>query len=89
MENRDKIVSSDEAVALIRDGDSVSCSGFVGIGTPEELIVALERRFMRTQEPRDLTLIFAAAPGDGRSGAGSCQDSALLRPGLKAGPTLA
>jgi len=27
---KDKIVSADEAVALIRDGDAVSCSGFVG-----------------------------------------------------------
>ncbi|MDM0059224.1 acyl CoA:acetate/3-ketoacid CoA transferase [Variovorax fucosicus] len=65
--NRDKIVTADEAIALIRDGDSVSCSGFVGIGTPEELIVALERRFVTTQSPRDLTLVFAAAPGDGKA----------------------
>ncbi|MDM0071716.1 CoA-transferase [Variovorax sp. J31P207] len=65
--NRNKIVSADEAIALIRDGDSVSCSGFVGIGTPEELIVALERRFLTTQGPRGLTLVFAAAPGDGKT----------------------
>ncbi|MDR6860133.1 propionate CoA-transferase [Variovorax guangxiensis] len=63
---KDKIVTADEAIALIRDGDSVSCSGFVGIGTPEELIAALERRYFETQEPRDLTLVFAAAPGDGK-----------------------
>jgi propionate CoA-transferase len=63
---KDKIVTADEAVALINDGDAVSCSGFVGIGTPEELIAALERRFLETQGPRDLTLVFAAAPGDGK-----------------------
>jgi len=63
---KDKIVTADEAIALIRDGDSVSCSGFVGIGTPEELIAALERRYLETQGPRDLTLVFAAAPGDGK-----------------------
>jgi propionate CoA-transferase len=63
---KDKVVTADQAVALIRDGDSVSCSGFVGIGTPEELIAALERRFLETQRPRDLTLVFAAAPGDGK-----------------------
>lgn len=67
MNSRDKIVSASEAIALIRDGDSVSCSGFVGIGTPEALIAALEQRFITTQEPRDLTLVFAAAPGDGHS----------------------
>jgi len=63
---KDKIVTADEAIALIRDGDAVSCSGFVGIGTPEELIMALERRFLETQGPKQLTLIFAAAPGDGK-----------------------
>ena len=76
--NKDKIVSADEAVALIRDGDSVSCSGFVGIGTPEELIAALERRFVETQNPRDLTLVFAAAPGDGKE----LGLNRLARPGL-------
>ena len=63
---RNKIVTADEAIALIRDGDSVSCSGFVGIGTPEELLAALERRFVATQAPRNLTLVFAAGPGDGK-----------------------
>ena len=63
---KDKIKTADEAIALIRDGDAVSCSGFVGTGTPEELIAALERRFFTTDGPRDLTLVFAAAPGDGK-----------------------
>jgi len=63
---KDKIVSADEAIALIRDGDSVCCSGFVGIGTPDELIAALERRYLQTQGPRELALVFAAAPGDGK-----------------------
>jgi propionate CoA-transferase len=63
---KDKIVTADEAIGLIRDGDAVCCSGFVGIGTPDELITALERRFTGTGFPRDLTLVFAAAPGDGK-----------------------
>lgn len=61
-----KIVSAAEAVAIIHDGDTVSVAGFVGIGTPDELLIALETRFRETGEPRDLTLVFAAAPGDGR-----------------------
>src|SRR3954447_26505363 len=61
-----KIVSADEAVAVIRDGDTVCSSGFVGIGTPDELILALERRYLQAGQPAGLTLVFAAAPGDGK-----------------------
>jgi propionate CoA-transferase len=63
---KDKIVTAEAAIALIRDGDAVSCSGFIGIGTPEALIEALERRHAESAGPRDLTLVFAAAPGDGK-----------------------
>ena len=63
---KNKIVSADEAIAIIHDGDTVCVSGFVGIGTPDELILALERRFLKEGHPRDLTLVFAAAPGDGK-----------------------
>ena len=63
---KNKIVSPAEAAAIIRPGDTVSVAGFVGIGTPDELLIAIERRFRETGEPRDLTLVFAAAPGDGR-----------------------
>jgi len=63
---KNKIVSTAEAVAIIRDGDTVAFSGFVGSGTPEELIAGLQQRFLETGTPRGLTLLFAAAPGDGK-----------------------
>jgi propionate CoA-transferase len=63
---KNKIVSAAEALAVLRSGDTVSVAGFVGIGTPDELLVALEARFRETREPAGLTLVFAAAPGDGR-----------------------
>ncbi len=63
---RNKVVSADESVALIADGDTIATSGFVGVGTPDELLVALEKRFLETGEPRDLSLIFAAGQGDGK-----------------------
>jgi propionate CoA-transferase len=63
---KNKIVSAAEAIAIIRDGDTVACSGFIGSGTPDELVCALEKRFLDTGSPRDLTLVFAAAPGDGK-----------------------
>jgi propionate CoA-transferase len=63
---RDKVVSADEAVAIIRSGDMVATSGFVGVGTPDAIFAALEKRFLASAEPRDLGLMFAAAPGDGK-----------------------
>ena len=66
MKLQNKIVSADEAVAVIRDADTIVIQGFVGIGVPDELILALERRFLTTGHPRGLSLLFAAAPGDGK-----------------------
>jgi propionate CoA-transferase len=62
---RHKIITADEAAALVRAGDTLATSGFVGIGTPDELLAALSRRFVAEREPRGLTLVFAAGQGDG------------------------
>src|SRR5258708_3455279 len=63
---RNKVTSAAEAVAIVQSGDAICTSGFVGIGVPDALLVALERRFVDTGEPRDLTLPFAAGQGDGK-----------------------
>ena len=63
---RGKVVSAAEALALVRDGDTVATSGFVGIGFAENLAVALEARFVATGTPRGLTLVYAAGQGDGK-----------------------
>ena len=63
---RNKVVSRREAVAIIRDGDTLCNSGFVGIGVPDELLLGLEERYVKTGSPRDITLIFAAGQGDGK-----------------------
>ena len=57
-----KVVSARAAIEKIRSRDTVCTTGFVGTGTPEELIRALERRFVKTGAPFDLSLVFAAAP---------------------------
>jgi propionate CoA-transferase len=69
-----KIVSACEAVRLIRDGDTVATGGFVGIGVPEAVAVAMEELYLSREEPhpqgmakpRNLTLVYAAGQGDGK-----------------------
>ncbi len=63
--DRNKVVTAAQAVQLVRDGDTVATSGFVGIGFAEEIAIALERRFLDHDGPRDLTLVYAAGQGDG------------------------
>jgi propionate CoA-transferase len=61
-----KIIPVEDAVALIRDNDVVASSGYGGNGTPEALLAALERRFLETGTPRNLTLIWAGGQGDAK-----------------------
>ena len=65
---RKKVVSAAEAIAILRDGDTLCCSGFGSNGVPVELILALEQRFLETGSPKNLTLLFGGGPGDGASG---------------------
>lgn len=60
-------MSAEEAVNLIESGDTVAISGFVGMGHPEELSRAVEKKFLETGQPRDLTLTFLASQNDGKS----------------------
>lgn len=63
---RNKVTTAAKAVSLIRDGDTICTSGFVGVGAPDDLLLALERRFLDTASPRDLSLVYAAGQGDGK-----------------------
>lgn len=68
--SRVRVMAADEAVKLIEDGMTVTPSGFVASGMPEALTRALERRFLETGSPKNLTLFYAAAQGN-RDGSGA------------------
>ena len=61
-----KIMSVQDALGLIRDGDTVAVGGFVGNAHPEELTSELEKLFLSTGSPRNLTIVGAAGQGDGK-----------------------
>ncbi|HRD49065.1 MAG TPA: acyl CoA:acetate/3-ketoacid CoA transferase, partial [Candidatus Contendobacter sp.] len=73
---RGKVVSAREAVSLIRDGDTVATSGFVGTGFAEGIAIAIEELFLEPDagsdphpldKPCNLTLVYAAGQGDGKN----------------------
>ena len=74
-------VSADEAVKLIRSGDTVVIGGSGGgHAVPEALMAALERRFLAEGLPRDITAVHPVGLGDGAGkGAGHFAHEGLLK----------
>jgi len=62
-----KIVTGEQAAAIIRDGDVVTTGGFVATGVPEEILICIEERFKKEGHPLNLTLVYAAGQGDGKT----------------------
>ncbi|MBX9684178.1 MAG: acyl CoA:acetate/3-ketoacid CoA transferase [Hyphomicrobium sp.] len=77
---QNKVITADEAIALISDNDVLTTTGFVQSCIPEALHAALEKRFVETNAPRDLTLIMTAGAGDSKGlGTGRLHHEGLLR----------
>ena len=57
-----QLCSAEAAIAGIQPESTVACSGFIGAGHPEQLTLELERRFLHTGMPANLTLVYAAGP---------------------------
>ena len=64
------IITAEEAALKVQDGDTIATGGFVSCACPETLSKALEKRFLETGHPQNLTLFFAAGQGhrDGTGG---------------------
>ena len=60
-----KFMSAAEAAELIKDGDTIAISGNgAGMISAEEILAAIEKRFLETAHPRDLTLVHSLGLGD-------------------------
>jgi propionate CoA-transferase len=61
-----KVISAQDAIAIVQDDDVLATSGYGGNGTADQLMVALEKRFLESGSPESLTLVFAGGQGDGK-----------------------
>lgn len=75
------VITPDEAAALIQDYDVVTVNGFVCSVQPEALSAAIEKRFLETGEPRQITLYHCAGQGnsDGRGSEHFAHEGMLKR----------
>src|ERR671926_446858 len=59
-----RILTADQAAALVPDGAVVTVSSSSGLGCPDAILAAIGRRFDATGHPRALTTIHPIAAGD-------------------------
>ncbi|TFG93664.1 MAG: acyl CoA:acetate/3-ketoacid CoA transferase [Syntrophobacterales bacterium] len=71
LRTKNKVVTAEEAVRVIQDGDTIATGGFVGSGVPEEILLKLEEYYLETGRPRNLTLVYAAGNGDWKTKGGN------------------
>lgn len=60
-------LTATQAAKWIQDGQSILLGGFIGSVVPEAIERAIGERYQETGTPKDLTLVFAAGQGDGKS----------------------
>jgi propionate CoA-transferase len=63
-----QVISADAAAALVRDESTIFLGGLAMMGLAEEVLIALERRFLADGHPRRLTTWACGAIGNGGTG---------------------
>ncbi|QEJ95308.1 3-oxoacid CoA-transferase [Treponema phagedenis] len=58
--------SAKDVANIVTDNSVIATNGFVGIGVAEEILTALENRYLETKSPKNLELYFAAGQGDSK-----------------------
>ena len=79
---RIKFVTTKEAAAMVPDGAYIGTVGFMLTGTPEEMFIEIEKRFLETESPNNISLMWASGPGDGGTERGLnhlCHEGLLKR----------
>ena len=61
---KSKVISAEEAAALIPDGATVSVSSSSGLGCPDAILKAIGERFDEEQQPKAITTFHPIAAGD-------------------------
>ncbi|MDR0847484.1 MAG: hypothetical protein LBN10_00335 [Propionibacteriaceae bacterium] len=63
-----RVLTSLDAVGLVRDGDTVGVQGIIATSVAEELIQALATRFRETGTPKGIKLFYESGIGDNAEG---------------------
>lgn len=58
-----KVIDMKDAIELINDGDEIIFNGFGSMGFPEEICIALEKKFKKTGHPKELKYIGGSGQG--------------------------
>lgn len=61
-----KQITAAQAVEMVRDGCTLTTTGFNGFGCPEDLIMSLAQRYDQTGHPLDVKLVKCTSQGDGK-----------------------
>jgi propionate CoA-transferase len=59
-----KVISASDAAGLIKDGATVGAAACAMSGWPEEIAIAMEKRFLASGHPAKLTLVHSAGIGN-------------------------
>ena len=59
-----KVISAEQAAAFIKDGATLGASALLISGWPEELAIAIEKKFVETGHPAGLTIVHGSGIGD-------------------------
>ena len=78
--DKGKFIKANQVAELINNNSFVGLCGFVGIGSPEEILTQVEKSFLEKGAPNNLSIIFAAGIGDSKGrGSGHLGHKGLIK----------